>query len=143
MLWESYALEHILIRGEVAPHLFPKLYYAPCQKARFTFSRQINLLCPEVKGPGICHCLLMLDFLDILAGAGNSSSKDTVVQVEPNGHSPPSIVHSPSSGVEKRPIPHVPTFRSCPPQVPWTAPATSWVFHMLEPSRSPTSAILL
>ena len=31
-LWESYALEHILIgEGEVALHLFPKLYYTPCQ----------------------------------------------------------------------------------------------------------------
>ena len=73
----------------------------------------------------------------------NSSSKDTVVLVEPDGHSLPGTVHLPSSGVKKRPIPHMPTFHSHPPQVPWLAPTTSWVFHMPEPSSSPTSATLL
>ena len=66
--WKSYALENILIgEGDVALHLFLKVYHAPHQKVWFTPSRQINLLCPELKGPGICHDLLMLNFLDILA----------------------------------------------------------------------------
>ena len=68
-LLKSYALEHILIReGEVALHLFPKLYHTPHQMAWFTSSRWINLLCPELKDPGIWHHLLMLNFLDIPAG---------------------------------------------------------------------------
>ena len=65
----SYAIKHILIReGEVALHLLPEFYYAPHQQAWFTSRRQINLLHPELKGLGVCHCLLMLDFTDILAG---------------------------------------------------------------------------
>ena len=69
LFWKSYALEHILSgEGEVAPHLFPKLHHAPHHKAWFTSSRQSNLLCPELKGPGICHHLLTLNFPDIPAG---------------------------------------------------------------------------
>ena len=71
--------------------------------------------------------------------AGNSSSKDTVVQVEPGGHSPPGIIHLPFLGVKKRPVPHVPAFLGHPLQEQWLAPATSWVFHMLELYMSPTS----
>ena len=57
-----------LSEKETALHLFLELYYTPCGKVWFTSSRQISLLHPELKGPGVCHCLLTLDFLDILAG---------------------------------------------------------------------------
>ena len=54
-----------------------------------------------------------------------------------------SIVPLPSLGVTKRPIPHIPAFHSCLLQVPQLALAASWGFHMLRPSRSPTSVTLL
>ena len=60
-----------------------------------------------------------------LVAARNFSSKGTAVQVGPDGCSSPGVVHSPSLGVKKRPIPHMPAFHSCLPQVPWLAPATS------------------
>ena len=78
-----------------------------------------------------------------LVAARSSSGKDMVVQVGPDGHSSPGIICSPSLGVEKRPIPHVPAFCGYPSQVQWIAPATSQVFHKLQPSRSPTSVALL
>ena len=53
------------------------------------------------------------------------------VQVEPDGHSPSDIVQSPSLGVKKSPIPHMPTFHSCPPQVSWLAPAPAGCFICL------------
>ena len=59
-----------------------------------------------------------------LVVARNSSGKDTLVQMGPDGCSSPGIVHSPFSGVKKRPIPHMPAFCSCPPQVPWLTPTT-------------------
>ena len=74
-LWGCYALEHILIReGEVSTHHLLKLYYTLHQKAWFILSRQISLLCPELKGLGVHHCLLMLDLPDI------STCKDRVWQ---------------------------------------------------------------
>ena len=68
-LWKSYATEYILIReGDIALHLFPELHYAPHQKAWLTFGRQVGLLCPELKSFGVGHCLLPLEFLDVLGG---------------------------------------------------------------------------
>ena len=68
-LLKGYALELILVgEGEVALHLFPKLYHTPCQKAWLTSSRCINLLHPELMGLGICQHLFMLNFQDIPAG---------------------------------------------------------------------------
>ena len=76
-LQKSHTLEHILNRErEVALYLLLEFYYAPHQMVSFTSSRQINLLHPELKGLGICHHLLMLDFLDIPAG------KDRIQQQE-------------------------------------------------------------
>ena len=74
-----------------------------------------------------------------LVAERNSSGEDMVVQVGPDGHPSPGIVHSPSWEVEKRPIPLMPASHGHPPQAPWSAPATRWVFCKPKPSKSPTS----
>ena len=78
-----------------------------------------------------------------LVVARSSSGKDMAVHMGPDGCSSSGIVHSPSLRVKKRPIPHVPACCSHPTQVPWLAPATSWAYCTLEPSRPPTSVTLL
>ena len=61
----------------------------------------------------------------------------------PGNHSLPGIIHLPSGGVKKRPIPHVTIFHGHPLQGPSLVPATSWVFHTSGPPRSPNSPTLL
>ena len=68
-LQKSYATECTLIReGDIALHLLPQLHYPPCKKAWFFSGRWVGLLCPELKSLGIGHHLILLEFLDILAG---------------------------------------------------------------------------
>ena len=66
-LWGCYALEHILIRGEIVLHLLLKFKDAPHQKVWFALSRWVNLFCPKLKGMGVCYHLLTLYLPDVPA----------------------------------------------------------------------------
>ena len=57
-----YATEmHPCWRQDEETLLFlPQFNHAPCQTVLFTFSRQINLLCQELKSTGVCYSIFWM-----------------------------------------------------------------------------------